>query len=316
MSNKKFLHELSDFNTLITRVQQEHKNILPQLIEKDYWIMHCLSGLKNQGFKFELKGGTSLSKGFKIIDRFSEDIDIKIEPPDFLEVKTGKNHDKPKHIESRLNYYDWLAKEIQIPGITTERDLTFDDKKALNGGIRLSYKSLYQNIEGIKPYILLEVGFDKTTPYEKLTISSWAYDFASKFDVEIINNQAKDIPCYLAGYTLVEKLSAISSKYQKEKAGNIMPVNFIRHYYDVYQLLGDKTVLDFVGTNDYHKHKLLKFRKADKIDLTKNEAFILSYQTTRERYKEEYQRTKNLYYSNFPSFDDILKRIQNNLSKL
>ncbi|MEA2882414.1 MAG: hypothetical protein QOH32_1670, partial [Bradyrhizobium sp.] len=42
---------------------------------KDYWIMHSLYGLQKLGLIFELKGGTSLSKGFKIIDRFSEDID-------------------------------------------------------------------------------------------------------------------------------------------------------------------------------------------------------------------------------------------------
>ena len=40
--------------------------------------MHCLWGLQQQGFQFELKGGTSLSKGFGIIERFSEDIDIQI----------------------------------------------------------------------------------------------------------------------------------------------------------------------------------------------------------------------------------------------
>ena len=51
------------------------------LVEKDYWIMHCLWGLQAQGFQFELKGGTSLSKGFGVIHRFSEDIDIRIEPP-------------------------------------------------------------------------------------------------------------------------------------------------------------------------------------------------------------------------------------------
>jgi predicted nucleotidyltransferase component of viral defense system len=48
------------------------------LVEKDYWIMHCLWGLKSQGSTFELKGGTSLSKGFGIIKRFSEDIDIRL----------------------------------------------------------------------------------------------------------------------------------------------------------------------------------------------------------------------------------------------
>ena len=42
--------------------------------------MHALWGLQQQGYEFELKGGTSLSKGFKIIDRFSEDLDIHINP--------------------------------------------------------------------------------------------------------------------------------------------------------------------------------------------------------------------------------------------
>ena len=50
---------------------------------------------------FELKGGTSLSKGFQIIDRFSEDIDIRIEPPAGQNVKTGRNQTKPAHRQSR-----------------------------------------------------------------------------------------------------------------------------------------------------------------------------------------------------------------------
>jgi predicted transcriptional regulator of viral defense system len=59
----------------------EEKGIAPALVEKDYWITHCLYGLQQLGLKFELKGGTSLSKGYGIIHRFSEDIDIRIEPP-------------------------------------------------------------------------------------------------------------------------------------------------------------------------------------------------------------------------------------------
>lgn len=66
-----FLHNHPSFSDLF-RVLDAETGILPQLIEKDYWIMHVLHGLKLQGFDFQLKGGTSLSKGFKIIDRFSE----------------------------------------------------------------------------------------------------------------------------------------------------------------------------------------------------------------------------------------------------
>lgn len=55
--------------------------------------MHCLWGIQQQGLKFELKGGTSLSKGFGIIERFSEDIDIQIHPSENENVKIGKNHE-------------------------------------------------------------------------------------------------------------------------------------------------------------------------------------------------------------------------------
>ena len=73
MKRDPYLHELADFPDLI-RIVTEEMNIVPQLVEKDYWIMHCLYGLSFQGFEFELKGGTSLSKGYGIINRFSEDI--------------------------------------------------------------------------------------------------------------------------------------------------------------------------------------------------------------------------------------------------
>ncbi|WP_246464267.1 nucleotidyl transferase AbiEii/AbiGii toxin family protein [Undibacterium seohonense] len=70
-----------------------------------------------------MKGGTSLSKGFGIIHRFSEDIDIRIEPPSELQVKAGRHHDKPAHVESRRAYYDWLSQHIRIFGIeTVQRD--------------------------------------------------------------------------------------------------------------------------------------------------------------------------------------------------
>jgi Nucleotidyl transferase AbiEii toxin, Type IV TA system len=67
-----YLHNHPEFADLI-RIVAEEKGIDPALVENDYWIMHCLYGLQRLGLKFELKGGTSLSKGYQIIDRFSED---------------------------------------------------------------------------------------------------------------------------------------------------------------------------------------------------------------------------------------------------
>jgi predicted nucleotidyltransferase component of viral defense system len=84
-----FLHNHKEFADLI-RIVAAEKGIDPALVEKDYWIMQGLHGLQQLGLTFELKGGTSLSKGFHIIHRFSEDIDIRIEPPSDQDVKTGK----------------------------------------------------------------------------------------------------------------------------------------------------------------------------------------------------------------------------------
>src|SRR2546421_6661329 len=65
-----YLHNPPQFADLIRIVSAEN-GIDPALVEKDYWIMHCLYGLQQLGLKFELKGGTSLSKGHGIIHRFS-----------------------------------------------------------------------------------------------------------------------------------------------------------------------------------------------------------------------------------------------------
>ena len=111
-----YLHNHPDFADLL-RIVGEERAIVPALVEKDYWIMHALHGLQQLNLRFELKGGTSLSKGFGIIKRFSEDIDIRIEPPVELDVKTGRNHSKPAQVESRRRFYAWLATTIQINGI-------------------------------------------------------------------------------------------------------------------------------------------------------------------------------------------------------
>src|SRR4051812_35855567 len=209
-----FLHGLPDARELFMVVASE-KAINPSIVEKDYWVMHTLWGLQQQGFAFELKGGTSLAKGFNIINRFSEDLDIQIHPPTSVEIKIGKNHDKSKHIESRRFFFDNLANTFTIPGLAFHRDHEFDDTaKMRSAGIRGIYQSRFPSLPALKDGVLLEVGFDKTTPYDHRNISSWAYEKAINSGVKIINNQANDIKCYLPEYTLVEKLQTISTKYR------------------------------------------------------------------------------------------------------
>jgi hypothetical protein len=301
-----YLHNHAEFSDLI-RIVAEQRGIDPALVEKDYWIMHCLYGLQQLGLTFEMKGGTSLSKGFQIINRFSEDIDIRIEPPPDRDVKTGRNQMKPAHVKSRRDFYDWLASTIHIDGIDkVERDTTFDDKDLRSAGIRLFYKSLTTPLDGLREGVLLELGFDDVAPNTPKDISSWAYDHAAD-KVEIIDNRAKGVPCYDPGYTFVEKLQTVSTKFRRQQETGESPVGFMRHYYDVYSLLQREEVREFIGTEAYGAHKTKRFRTGDNPNIAQNEAFILSDPETRKLYEKAYVESSALYYGGKPTFDQILQ---------
>lgn len=313
-----YLHNHNNFADLL-RILEEETNILSGLIEKDYWIMHVLYGLKKQGFEFELKGGTSLSKGFKIIDRFSEDIDIHIKPPARLNVDSNPKKIKTQSFESRKNYYDWLAKEIKIDGIVSvERDLAFDSDYYRGGGIRLIYPPTTNVIEGVKEGILLEVGFDTVTPNKSIPISSWALDKAKETTgLSIIDNTANDILCYNPGYTLIEKLQTIVRKFRQEiNDGKEMP-NYMRQYYDIYCLLGNDEIVSFIGTPEYCSHKAERLKGLDgAVPISENEAFKLSSTSLREKFKTRYTNTSKLYYKGQPDFEEVLGRINKFIDSL
>ncbi len=315
---KPFIHERSDFKDLISALGVT-LNIADELIEKDYWLMHALWGLRELNLGYELKGGTSLSKGWNCIDRFSEDIDILIQTDGIEDVPKGKNHTKAVQVEKRKKYFESIFKKITITGFSNvSRDTNFDDELFRNIGIRLHYPKLFGSIEGLKDGILLEIGFDQTTPNEEKKISSWVLDKAASTELakDIKDNRVNKVKCYAPEYTFVEKLQTISTKFRQQQEKHDMPVNFLRHYYDVNQLLKLERVQKFIGTVDYFEHKKKRFREKDEQDLTKNEAFILSDPTVRKKYNDDFLKSKDLYFKDQPSFDSFLADLKPWLSKL
>lgn len=316
--NPIYLHNHSEFEDLI-RIVSAELDINPVLIEKDYWIMHCLYGLNELGLSYELKGGTSLSKGYDIINRFSEDIDIRIDPAcAHFKVYEGKNHKKDKHSQSRKEFYDWLAEEkLKIEGISEiSRDIDFDDEKYRSGGIRLYYESHFEPLNDIKTGILLEVGFDNVTPNQTVNISSWAFDHANETSVDVINNTTVDVNCYAPEYTFVEKLQTVSTKFRQQQELKTDPTQFLRHYYDIAQLLDLDSVNDFIGTDKYESYKEERFRTGDIRKISKNEAFIFSDKETYKFYENAFTKSTDLYYRGQPTFDEIMKKIKSHIERL
>ncbi|MFA6409336.1 MAG: nucleotidyl transferase AbiEii/AbiGii toxin family protein [Gammaproteobacteria bacterium] len=311
-----FLHKLPDIKDFFEVVARERK-LLPTIVEKDYWLTHCLWGIQQQGFQFELKGGTSLSKGFAIIERFSEDIDIQIHPLEPNTLKVGKNQNKPTHIQNRREFFDKVALQLNIPEMKFSRDHNFDDLLKMRGaGVRGEYPSLFSTVPGLKEGLVLELGFDQTIPFVNCDITSWALEKAFSLRLPIIDNRAKNVHCYCPEYTFVEKLHTISTKYRLQQENTTMPVNFPRHYYDVYKLLESDRVLNFIGSKKYYEHKEKRFRSLDERNIAQNPAFTVPDIQARKLFDQEFQRKSAIYFGKQPTFSNILQRIAKHIHRL
>ena len=314
-----FIHNDPEFKELLSIVSSI-KGLDITLVEKDYWIMHTLYSLKQQGIEFELKGGTSLSKGYGLIHRFSEDIDIHIRTNFGLNIEG--NEDKAHIKTARKEFYDVLAQSISINGIDEiVRDYEFDDTdKYRSGGIRLNYKSFTPTLQSLKDGILLEAGFDTVTPNTPIDISSWVMEHLLSINAQMnyINNTANGVLCYHPGYTLIEKIQTIVRKYRnKDKPGAANDKNFMRQYYDIYCLLGDSEIQEFIGSREYFNHKAKRIKGEDGlIALHNHPALLLNNSEIRTSFRNRYVSTSKLYYNGQPDFEEILDRIAQFLPRL
>lgn len=308
---RKFFHDRPDAKELFETLAAQ-KGLPAAVVEKDYWVMHCLWGLQRSGLHFEMKGGTSLAKGWRVIERFSEDIDIRFEPPPKLNVKG----DKPAHIAGRLEFYEALAAKIRIPGITAGRSRAYDDDKAQNGGISLKYDSFFApNPElGLKPEVLLEAGFARTTPNEPRDFSSWALDKALAAGLEVADNRAPGIKCFNPEYTFVDKLQTVCRRFRQWRDRNDTlkdsPRQFSRHYYDLYMLLAVDRVKGFIGTPDYEKYKLEKLKGADAAEFALRSSFTLPDTGTYTLFEKEFKALNSLLLSPGPSFKEVIEKLR------
>ena len=96
-----FLQLPSDERRLYIEEAAGRRGLSPVILEKDFWVCWLLSVLFEATFSDAIvfKGGTSLSKVFGVIDRFSEDIDLSL-APDFLGLRRTGARDHPEQRSS------------------------------------------------------------------------------------------------------------------------------------------------------------------------------------------------------------------------
>ena len=97
------------------------------------------------------------------------------------------------------------------------------------------------------------------------------------------------------------------------KLNGAFPANFLRHYYDVYCLLGLEEVRTFMNTPAYQERKSQRFRTGDEQVIARNPAFLLADAEQRQRFAQEYRRTAALYYQGQPDFDVLVDRIHQHI---
>jgi predicted nucleotidyltransferase component of viral defense system len=262
------------------------------------------------------KGGTSLSKGYNLIERFSEDVDIAI------------INDKGK-----------TGNEIKTIIRTIEKEITSDLKELQMDGVTSKgskfRKSVFEYVSTEKGNannkLIVEINlFANPFPYQRLTIQSMVFDFLMQTSnekyIEQYNLQSLEVNVLSKEQTLLEKMvSLIRFSFKENTVESISEK--IRHFYDLYYLMKNNECAEFVASDPFKKqfHTILQHdremfeepigwqTKAISESPLVND-FINVWQQLKEKYQTELSA---LAYRPIPDekdvakcFEELLKRIE------
>ena len=197
-------------------------NISPSLIEKDYYVTMILKSINDEVSGLIFKGGTSLSKCYKAINRFSEDIDLTLDSEHLTEGQ--RKIVKPAIIK--------ICKNLGLTINNIEETRSRRDYNCY----QISYPSLFKNDE-VNPVVKVEVVFIQECYPDEIKkadsiIGEWLKANGFSKQAENYDLFSFDIHVQTIERTLIDKVFAlcdymISNKLQKHS----------RHIYDIYQLL-------------------------------------------------------------------------------
>lgn len=232
-----FIHQDDNFVDLL-RIVASATGIDPSLVEKDYWVVHSLWALHQGPFEVWFKGGTSLSKGFGLIQRFSEDLDLKVVPTDssaFPPANWTVKKPSDAQREQRKAWFRQLSREFAVPGavVRVNEEHWLGEPRARDADIHVVYPG--HHLAGLgshnSPYIKLEIGNARVTPFVVRPVSSFVHDYLEGQDLlrEYVLNRPAAVQHVHPWVTLLEKLSIVTKRYGKPE---VQAERFVRHYED------------------------------------------------------------------------------------
>lgn len=234
---------------MLQKAAKDHPGINQLAIEKDWWVMVTLKALFKTTCADSLifKGGTSLSKGFQIIERFSEDIDLAISHSFFGIDKTSKSQREKLRKMARVFVHDTLSSELdarlqemgvsgyQIENVTHQLDKD-GNLKAIDSDkdptvILLHYDSVVEgSVDYIPPRVKIEIScLSMDEPTEVREIQSYIADSFKEEDETLAS-----IRTVLPSRTFLEKIFLLAEEFQKDKPRH---VRMSRHLYDLERLM-------------------------------------------------------------------------------
>jgi len=233
-----FVHDDPEFEDLLG-ITAGKRGLAPGLIEKDYWVTHALWALHEQGFDVWFKGGTSLSKGFGLIERFSEDLDLKVDPgATTLPAVSNWKSEGTKATAERRTSFQALATMLVVPGAGVETDTPPRDPTWRNVEFRVVYprKFLAELPGPLRPFVLLEIGHARVTPFVERDLTSFVHQELEGSGQlgDYADNRPRRVRCVHPLVTLLEKLDAISRRAPQER---IDPAVFARHFEDAARII-------------------------------------------------------------------------------
>lgn len=273
MSEKSYFSFSKDDQKEALEIASSKTGLPPYLLEKDIWVVWALSSLFQSSVASLLtfKGGTSLSKAYQVIHRFSEDIDLTCDIHQFI-TEIGHGSPIPPNRSQADKWTDKVRKDLpgwiegKIKPII-EHTLKNDDIKAhleISGKEKekliIHYPAVVKSVDYISQTVQLEFGARSTgEPHEKRNI---VCDIASQMPELLFPTATPNV--MLVERTFWEKATAIHVYCRQSDTPSD---RFSRHWYDLFEIFNtdhlSKALADKELALNVARHKEMFFREKD-----------------------------------------------------